>query len=98
MKSDTQLNWTSQKMCTGKLYTSNLCSPSLCAQYFSVIYKTVSANSSFPHTQLLFERENIDYSVNKILYFYYLGIEVLNLLPSQSKYGVNIVIVILPFT
>lgn len=41
MKSDTLLNWTSLKMCTGKL-TSNLCSPSLCAQYFSVIHKKVS--------------------------------------------------------
>lgn len=41
-------------------------------------------NSSFPHTKLLFERENIDYLVNKIFYFYYLGIAVLNLLPSQS--------------
>lgn len=85
MKSDTLLNWTSLKMCTGKL-TSNLCSPSLCAQYFSVIHKKVSESpkgsiiegdirfhsSSFRHTQLLFERENIDYLVNKIFYFYYL--------------------------
>lgn len=40
-------------------------------------------DSSFQHRVVVW-KENIDYLVNKKMYFYYLGIAVLNFLPSQS--------------